>query len=152
MRWLAVAFAALSLSGLAGAAGAAAVPPFPRLPGTWSHAEINVTLNKKPHTLSLDRGKITKVSGTQLTLREKTGGVVTVVTVPLSASAIVTIDGFRSTIYSLRREAERSDDADRRRPRRPHPCDDLSTLPRCGGNRAPRRGRALGRRARPRAT
>ena len=79
MRWLAVVLAALSLSGLAGAAGAAGVPPFPRLPGTWSHAEINVTLNKKPHTLSLDRGKITKVSGTQLTLREKTGDVVSIV-------------------------------------------------------------------------
>ena len=102
MRWLAVALVALSLSGLAGAAGAAAVPPFPRLAGTWSHAEINVTLNKKPHTLSLDRGKITKVSGTQLTLREKTGGVVSTVVVPLSPSAIVTVDGVRATIYFLR--------------------------------------------------
>jgi hypothetical protein len=103
MRWLVVGLAALCLSG---SAGAAAVPPFPRLPGTWSHAEINVTLNKKPHTLSLDRGRITKVSGTQLTLREKTGGVVTSVPVPLSASAIVTIDGVRSTIYSLRPKME----------------------------------------------
>jgi hypothetical protein len=102
MRWLAVVLAALSLSGLAGAAVAAGVPPFPRLPGAWSHADINVTLNRKPHTLSLDRGTITKVSGTQLTLREKTGGVVSTVVVPLSASAIVTIDGVRSTIYSLR--------------------------------------------------
>ena len=102
MRWLAVAFAALSLWA---SQAPPALPPCRRshaCPGTWSHAEINVTLNKKPHTLSLDRGKITKLSGTQLTLREKTGGVVTVVTVPLSASAIVTIDGFRSTIYSLR--------------------------------------------------
>jgi hypothetical protein len=102
MRRLAVLLAASSLMALAGAAGAATVPPFPRLPGAWSHADINVTLNKKPHTLSLDRGKITKVSGTQLTLREKTGGVVSTVVVPLSPSAIVTIDGFRSTIYSLR--------------------------------------------------
>jgi hypothetical protein len=102
MRRLAVLLVAVSLMGLAGAAGAASVPPFPRLPGAWSHADINVTLNKKPHTLSLDRGKITKVSGTQLTLREKTGGVVSIVVVPLSASAIVTIDGLRTTIYSLR--------------------------------------------------
>src|SRR3954454_20760194 len=102
MRRLAVLLAALSLTGLAGGAGAATVPPFPRLPGAWSHADINVALHTKPHTLSVDRGKITKVSGTQLTLREKTGGVVSMVVVPLSASAIVTIDGLRSTIYSLR--------------------------------------------------
>src|SRR3954447_26204085 len=106
MRRFAVLLTALCLSGFLGAAGAAGVPPFPRLPGTWSHAEINVTLNKKPHTLSLDRGRITKVSATQLTLREKTGGVVTSVSVPLSASAIVTIDGVRSTIYSLRPKME----------------------------------------------
>ncbi len=101
MRWLAVTLAALSLSGLAGAAAAAGVPPFPRLPGTWSHAEINVTLQKTPHTLILDRGKITKVSGTQLTLRERDGSIVVV---PLSASAIVTVNGVPSTIYSLKRK------------------------------------------------
>jgi hypothetical protein len=101
MRWLAVLFAACSLAGLVGAAGAAGVPPFPRLPGTWSHAEINVTLNRKPHTLILDRGRITKISATQLTLRRRDG---TVVDIPLSASAVVTVDGFQSTIYSLRRK------------------------------------------------
>jgi hypothetical protein len=101
MRWLAVVLAALTLSGLAGAAGAAGVPPFPRLPGTWSHAEINVTLNKKPHTLILDRGKVIKVSPTQLTLRERDGSTVVV---PLSASAIVTVNGIDSTIYSLKRK------------------------------------------------
>ena len=99
MRRLAVVFAALSLS-LAGVAGAASVPPFPRLPGTWSHAEINVTLNRKPHTLILDRGRITKVSPTQLTLRERDGSIVVV---PLSASAIVVVDGYPSTIYALKR-------------------------------------------------
>jgi hypothetical protein len=101
MRRFAVLLTALCLSGFVGAAGAAGVPPFPRLPGTWSHAEINVTLNRKPHTLILDRGKITKVTGTQLTLRRRDG---TVVDVPLSASAVVTIDGFPSTIYSLKRK------------------------------------------------
>ena len=101
MRWLAVTLAALSLSALAGAAGAAPVPPFPHLPGTWSHAEINVTLQKKPHTLTLDRGKVTKVTGTQLTLRERDGSIVVV---PISASAIVTVNGVQSTIYSLRRK------------------------------------------------
>ena len=78
--------------------------------------------------MSLDRGKITKVSGTQLTLREKTGDVVSTVVVPLSPSAIVTVDGVRATIYFAEAEDECADDADRRRPRRPHPCDDLSTL------------------------
>ena len=101
MRLLAVPLAALSLTGLAGAAGAAGVPPFPRLNGNWSHAEINVTLSKKPHTLSLDRGKITKVSPTQLTLRRRDG---TRVDIPLSASAIVTVDAIPSTIYSLKRK------------------------------------------------
>jgi hypothetical protein len=101
MRLLAVLFAALALTGLAGTALAAGVPPFPRLPGTWSHAEINVTLNRKPHTLILDRGKITKISGVQLTLRRRDG---TVVDIPLSASAVVTLDGYPSTIYSLRRK------------------------------------------------
>ena len=57
MRRLAVLLAVLSLLALAGTAGAGGVPPFPRLPGAWSHADINVTIKKKPHTLTLDRGQ-----------------------------------------------------------------------------------------------
>ena len=103
MRRLAVLLALLSLLALAGSAGAGGVPPFPRLPGAWSHADINVTIKKKPHTLTLDRGKITQVSETQLTLRERDGRNITVVAVPLTPAAIVNINGSSATIYFLRR-------------------------------------------------
>jgi hypothetical protein len=100
MRRLAVVVAALSLMA-SGPAGGAGVPPFPTLPGTWSHAEINVSINKKPHTLILDRGRITKVSGTQLTVHRRDG---TAVEVPLSASAIVAINKRPATIYALKKK------------------------------------------------
>jgi hypothetical protein len=103
MRRLAVLLALLSLLALAGSAGAGGVPPFPRLPGAWTHADINVTIKKKPHTLTLDRGKITQVSDTQLTIRERDGKSVTLVVVPLTPSAIVNINGASATIYFLRR-------------------------------------------------
>jgi hypothetical protein len=83
-----------------GSAGGAGVPPFPSLPGTWSHAEINVSINKKPHTLILDRGKVTKVSGTELTIHRRDG---TNVAVPLSPSAIVVINKRAATIYALKK-------------------------------------------------
>ena len=88
MRKLAVLFAALSLLACAGtAAGAGGGPPqIPRIPGTWSHAEINVTIRRVPHTLIVDRGKIAEITTTQLTLREGAG--VNVV-IPLSAQTIV---------------------------------------------------------------
>lgn len=100
MRKLFALAAAASLLSLAGVAGAGDVPPFPSLPGTWSHAEINVTLKRAPHTLILDRGRITRVSGTQLTLRERDGQLVPV---PLAASAVVVVDRVPATIYALRR-------------------------------------------------
>jgi hypothetical protein len=102
MRKLAVLFAALSLLACAGvAAGAGGAPPqIPRIPGTWSHAEINVTIRKVPHTLIVDRGKIAEITTTQLTLREGAG--VNVV-IPLSAQTIVMIDGAPATISNLRR-------------------------------------------------
>jgi len=64
MRKLAVLFAALSLLACAGtAAGAGGAPPqIPRIPGTWSHAEINVTIRRVPHTLIVDRGKIAEIT------------------------------------------------------------------------------------------
>jgi hypothetical protein len=101
MRRLAVFFAIFALVASAGAAARTdSAPPFPRLPGKWSHAEINVTIRKQPHTLILDRGRITQVSGTQLTLREPDGSVVVI---PLSQQTLVTISGFRATIFDLRR-------------------------------------------------
>jgi hypothetical protein len=102
MRKLAVLIAALSLLAAAGpATGAGGAPPqIPRIPGTWSHAEINVTIRKVPHTLIVDRGKITEITTTQLTLREGAG--VTVV-IPLNFQTIVTLNGSRATISDLRR-------------------------------------------------
>ena len=102
MRKLAVLLTALSLLACAGTAagGGGAPPQIPRIPGTWSHAEINVTIKKVPHTLIVDRGKVTEITTTQLTMREGAG--VSVV-IPLNFQTIVTVDGARGTISNLRR-------------------------------------------------
>jgi len=100
MRRLAVLLALLSLLGSSGSAGAGGVPPFPHLAGNWSHAEINVTIKKQPHTLILDKGKITQVSATQLTLKEQKG---VIQVIPITATTIVNISGATATIYFLRR-------------------------------------------------
>jgi len=102
MRKLAILFAALSLLACAGtAAGAGGGPPqIPRIPGTWSHAEINVTIKNVQHTLILDRGKIAEITTTQLTLRERDG---TTVVIPLSFQTIVTVDGAVARVFNLRR-------------------------------------------------
>jgi hypothetical protein len=59
-----------------------------------------VTIKKAPHTLIVDRGKVTEITTTQLTLREG-AGVSTVI--PLGVQTIVTIDGRRAAISDLRR-------------------------------------------------
>jgi len=102
MRKLAllVVLAATLATLAATAASAARIPPFPNIPGNWSHAEINVTINGKPHTLILDRGRITQLSATQLTLLERDG---TKVVEALNPQAVVRIDGYPATIYMLRR-------------------------------------------------
>lgn len=102
MRKLAILFAALSLLACAGtAAGAGGGPPqIPRIPGTWSHAEINVTIKKVPHTLIVDRGKIVEITTTTLTLREGAGHLETI---PLNVQTIVNLDGAPATISNLRR-------------------------------------------------
>jgi hypothetical protein len=102
MRRFAILFAALTLLACAGpAAGAGGGPPqIPRIPGTWSHAEINVTIKKVPHTLIVDRGKIAEITTTQLVLREGAG--VNEV-IPLSAQTLITLDGQPATISDLRR-------------------------------------------------
>ena len=53
---LSVSIASLALA----TAGAAAVGP--ALPAGWTHAEINFSVNRVPHTLILDRGRVTTVS------------------------------------------------------------------------------------------
>jgi hypothetical protein len=102
MRKLAVLIPALFLLACGGsAAGAGGAPPqIPRIPGTWSHAEINVTIRKVPHTLIVDRGRILEITTTQLTLRESAG--VTQV-IPLTDQTLVTIDNAPATISDLRR-------------------------------------------------
>ena len=104
MRKLAATFATLALLASAGAAtGAGAPPQIPRIPGIWSHAEINVTIKKKPHTLIVDRGKIAQITTTQVTLRERDGNQINLVAIDLTDQTIVTIDGAPATMSSLRR-------------------------------------------------
>ena len=102
MRRLAVLLASLSLLASAGvAAGGGGQPPqIPRIPGTWSHAEINVRIKKQPHTLILDRGRVLQVTTSQITLREGAGGDTVI---PVSAETLVTVDGRRASITDLRR-------------------------------------------------
>jgi hypothetical protein len=102
MRKLAALLATLSLLACAAAAASAggAPPQIPRIPGTWSHAEINVKVKKAPHTLIVDRGKITEITTTQLTLREQDGSTWVI---PLTDQTIVTIDGRRGLPSDLRR-------------------------------------------------
>ena len=85
----------------ASAGRTAKIPPFPNIPGNWSHAEINVTINGEPHTLILDRGRIVQVSATQISILERTGP--PAVVVPVNSRTIVRIDGYPATIYMLRR-------------------------------------------------
>jgi hypothetical protein len=80
------------LAGALAAAGLAGPPAFPNLPGDWSHAEINVKIKRTPHTLILDRGRVTQVNATQLTLREADGSVVVV---PIASATIYKWLGIR---------------------------------------------------------
>ena len=88
----------VSLALLAGSGSAVAAakktpgpPQIPNLPGKWSHAEINVKIQGIPHTLILDRGRITQVSDTLLTLREAPGGAVQI---PLAPTTLIAFRGF----------------------------------------------------------
>lgn len=89
-----VVFAAIAASTAVGAR-------FPGLPpGTnWSHAEVNVIVRRQPHTLVYDRGRIQTLSGTSLVLRELDGSLVTV---EVSPTAVVTIDGQMGSLSGVR--------------------------------------------------
>lgn len=100
MRKLVVLMGLLAMLAIGTTGTAAAVPPFPSIPGAWSHIEINRKIGGKWHTLSLDRGRATQVTPTQLTLREGDG---TFAEIPLTSAAIVRIYGVPATIYQLRR-------------------------------------------------
>jgi hypothetical protein len=103
---LTLAVAAVAVAAAVGTAAAAPrvravhVPPFPKVAGAWWHVDINVRIGRRPHTLTLDRGRITQISATELTLHEADGSNVVV---PLIPTAIVQIHGRRETIYDLRR-------------------------------------------------
>jgi hypothetical protein len=103
MRRLAVILVTLSLL-LAGTATAGTraggVPPFPRLGGAWSHAEINVKIAKQPHTLILDRGKIIVIAPDSLTLRHPDG---TTEAVAVDTGTIVQSLGRVRSIADLRK-------------------------------------------------
>lgn len=103
MRTLAALVASLALLGPAGAAAGAKrgqPPQIPRIPGTWSHAEINVTLRRVPHTLILDRGRIVQVTTTQITVHERDASNQVI---PVSVQTFVILDGARASITDLRR-------------------------------------------------
>lgn len=95
---LAVAASTASLA-FAGAAAAAGLGPG-GLPGGWTHAEVNVTMNHVPHTISYDRGRVQSVSGSAIALREADGSVVTI---PVSGATVVTVDGRPGSLSDLRR-------------------------------------------------
>jgi hypothetical protein len=63
--------------------------------------ELNVTIKKQPHTLIVDRGKVTEITTTQLTLRERDGSTVPIL---LNGQTIVTLDNRPATISNLRRK------------------------------------------------
>ena len=100
MRKLVVLMGLLAMLAIGTTSTAATVPPFPNIPGAWSHIDINRKIGGKWHTLSLDRGRITQVTSTQLTLREGDG---TFAEIPLTSAAIVRIYGFPGTTSQLRR-------------------------------------------------
>jgi hypothetical protein len=96
---LAVAAAAAALAVAAGA-GAAGGDPIGRFPAGWSHAEINVTQNGVSHTLIYDRGRVQSVSSTAVVLKELDGSVVSV---PVSATTDVRVNGSPATLAQVRR-------------------------------------------------
>jgi hypothetical protein len=92
--WKAVLVASLASLALA-AAGSAA-----DLPAGWTHAEINYSVNRVPHTLVLDRGRVTAVSPAALTIREADGSSVQVALAP---DTQIVVDGRPGQLSDLRR-------------------------------------------------
>jgi hypothetical protein len=64
------------------------------------HAEINYVVNHVPHTLVLDRGRVTAVSSSSMTLREQDGSSVQIA---LAADTQVIVDGQPGQLSDIRR-------------------------------------------------
>jgi hypothetical protein len=80
-------------------ASAAALGPRASLPPGWSHAEINVVIKGQPHTLTYDRGRVTSVGPSSLTLRERDGSIVTI---NVSTTTRITITGQPASLAQVR--------------------------------------------------
>jgi hypothetical protein len=89
-----VALSAVTLA-LAGSTTAAVA-----LPPGWSHAQVNVVINHVAHTLIYDRGIVTRVAPSALTLRESDGSVLMIRIAP---TANVTLGGKTVPLSVLRR-------------------------------------------------
>jgi len=98
---LAAAAAALALAAAGSGAPAARLGGV-GLPAGWTHAEINYSVGGVPHTLVLDRGRVTAVSPASLTLRENDGSSVQV---GLSASTQIVVNGVPAGAGAIRRGA-----------------------------------------------
>jgi hypothetical protein len=94
--WKAAVTAAVASLALAATAFAAG----PALPAGWMHAEINFVVNRVPHTLVLDRGRVTAVSPASMTLREQDGSSVQIA---LAADTQVIVDGQPGQLSDIRR-------------------------------------------------
>jgi len=70
----------------------------PGLPPGWSHAEINITIKGEPHTLILDRGRVTTVWAKGIVLKERDGSVVTI---RVNAKTKVRLDGTAASLGAI---------------------------------------------------
>jgi hypothetical protein len=87
---------------LALAAGSASGAGGGVLPVGWTHAEINYSVGRVPHTLIIDRGRVAAVSASSLMLREQDGSTVQI---GLASSTQVTVNGQPGQLSDIRRFA-----------------------------------------------
>jgi len=97
---LVAAASVLAWGALTASANAIKLPPPPNLPAGWSHATVNVVIQRVPHTFTYDHGRVVAVSPTQLTLREPDESVVTI---GLDSSTVVRIAGRLASADQIRR-------------------------------------------------
>ena len=96
-----LSFAAASLALAGGGSGATSAGLADGgLPAGWTHAEINFVVNRVPHTLVVERGRVTAVSPGTMTVLEQDGNSVQV---GLAATTQVTVDGRPGQLADIRR-------------------------------------------------